>query len=708
MRQWGGSQNNGTQGGWPVGACVGACVGEGPPGTVEGVTEPFATPEELTAAIDTAAGAAGSYYTDGAVVMDDATYDALVARIAATVTAQPDWDADTSVLTAVAAGAYTTAGTPVTHDAAMLSLDNVFAADELTTWWQRLAALVGEGAGVCVEPKLDGVAVSLRYHNGTLAVVATRGDGVVGEDVTGVARRAAGVLETVKLTAATSRALGVTEGRFEVRGEMVMTDADFDAANELRTAEGKPAFVNPRNAAAGTLRRADSVAPLTFAAYDVVGAGDHHDAMDALERLGFITARSLTGATGALLTDAAGVQAAIDALANRRAGLGVGIDGAVVKVALATLRARAGDNGRAPRWAIAYKYPADLRLTKLVDIEISVGRTGVLTPVAVLEPVFVGGATVSAASLANPSEVVRKDLRIGDMVWVRRAGDVIPEVTGVHLDARDPASVAWTPPSACPRCGAGVDTSSRRWRCAAATCGLAEQLAYLASRKALDIDGFGPELAERIVDAGLVADVADVFTLTVDQLTGLERVGDTSATSLIERIAEARTRPLDRVICALGIEGTGSRLSRRLAGAFGSLDALVGADADALSQVEGIGTVKAAGIAEQLADLGGVIAKLQAAGVTSVADTAGADATAAGPWVGKTVVVTGKVPGMTRDEATTAVEALGGVAGSSVTGRTSLVVVGDGAGGAKLAKIDALGVPTLTATEFLALVKSVG
>jgi DNA ligase (NAD+) len=660
----------------------------------------YANPADLAAAEAAAVAAAEAYYNTGDVTMDDAAYDALAARIAATHAAHPDW-ADGSTARRVGGGA---SGGEVTHRHAMLSLDNVFDDGELGAWWDGFRAAGGKR--VCVEPKLDGVAISLTYRAGALAVAATRGDGERGEDVTAAVRRARGVPATLALPGYAD-----ADGVVEVRGEVVMTDGDFAAANAEREAAGERPFVNPRNATAGTLRRDGSTAPLTFAAYDVVGADDHDLAMTDLEAGGVLTARQLTGGETGAVDRADDVAARIAGYAARRATLGVGIDGAVVKANDAASRRHLGDNGRAPRWAVAYKYPADLRLTRLNDIVVSVGRTGVLTPVAMLEPVFVGGATVAAASLANPAEVVRKDLRVGDQVWVRRAGDVIPEVTGVHLESRDPAAVAWAPPTACPRCGSPVDTSSRRWRCAGRTCGLAEAVAYLGSRKALDIDGLGGELADRLVGAGLVGDIADVFTLTADDVAALPRMGDVSAAALVARIADAKGRDLGRVICALGVTGTGSRLSRRLAARFGSLDALLAATADELSEVDGIGPVKAADIAAELADLGGVAAKLAAAGVTTRADSpAGGTGTAgggpAGPLAGQVVVVTGKVPGMSRDAAAAAVERLGGVAATSVSGRTSLVVVGDGGGGSKLAKAEKLGVATMPAAEFARLAAS--
>lgn len=496
--------------------------------------EPYATRGEYAGAIGRIRSAAEAYYAGADLVMDDAAYDALLARVAATESAQPGWAATDSPTTTVAAGI---AGGDVEHSTPMLSLDNVFDGDELASWAARLERVLGRPAnGYTVEPKIDGMAVAARYVDGRLSQVATRGDGRAGEDVTVNARLVAG------LPAELARPVTV-----EVRGEVFMTDADFVRANELRTGHGGTAFANPRSAAAGTLRAQDRAydAPLSFFAYAVhdLPGGEglfHSAAMAAVADLGVAT----TAGSIAAITDpgiatnptpiaATGdtqvtttpkpptgmplratvddVLAAIESLGAARGTLGFDIDGAVVKADDPADRDRAGYSSRAPRWAVAYKFPADTRTSRLVGIEVQVGRTGVITPVAVLEPVQVGGVVVTSATLHNFDDLVRRDVRVGDTVFVRRAGDVIPEITGALLDARPDGAVAFTPPQTCPRCGGEIDRSQKRWRCVRGrACGAEESLAYFAARDSMDIEGLGDKVIAGLVRAGLVTDPADL------------------------------------------------------------------------------------------------------------------------------------------------------------------------------------------------------
>jgi DNA ligase (NAD+) len=660
------------------------------------VPNPFATEAEYREALATASAAASAYYDGDASPLDDASYDALVARIAASEAATPAWGRS-SVTTAVAAGA--SAGGEVTHERAMLSLDNVFSPEELAAFVARVHALA-PGAELTLEPKLDGLAVSARYTAGQLVLVATRGDGTTGEDVTAQARGIAGLPDTL-----------ATPLDLEVRGEVFMTEDDFTAANELREAHGEALFANPRNAAAGSLRARDRAyrVPLSFAAYDAYGEqlpGSHRAAMSELDRLGFATAGALIGVAPAS-AKADELAAQVAALGERRETLPFGIDGAVIKCDASTAREVLGFTGRAPRWASAYKYPATERLTRLIDIELQVGRTGVVTPVAKLEPVQVGGVTVTSATLSNPSEVARKDVRIGDTVWVRRAGDVIPEVVGPQLDARPEGTEPWALPDACPRCAAVLDTSQRRWRCANRTCGVAEAIRYFGSRKAMDIDGLGTAVVAQLVEQGLVTDVADLYRLTLTQLTGLERVGATSAANLLARLEASRSQPLSRVLTGLGMRTCGSRLSRRIAKVHPSLEKVAALGASELSEIEGIGAEKAAIIATELVEFAPVIDKLIALGVATTEPVVGAASPAgtALPLAGLKVCVTGSVPGMTRDQAQARVEELGGTAVSSVSKATALLVAGDGAG-SKSAKAASLGVPVLDAAAFAALTEA--
>ena len=419
---------------------------------------PFDTVEAYSAAIEQIRISSAAYFAGSELLLDDATYDALVARVIATETAHPDWRTADSPTATVAAG-MGVAG-DVEHSEPMLSLDNVFSEDGLRGWATRLERIVGRPVTrYTVEPKIDGLAIAATYIDGRLSRVATRGDGRTGEDVTGQTRLVSGL--PPQLTQPVS---------LEVRGEVFMTDADFARANQLRAEHGEPVFANPRSAAAGSLRaqRVYDV-PLSFFAYAAHGLPEdatrtHSGAMDRLAGLGLsTTAQSSAGLR--VCADLDEVLAEVARLGAARGGLGFGVDGAVVKADLDADRAAAGFSSRAPRWGVAYKFPADTRATTLLGIEVQVGRTGVITPVAVLAPVQVGGVTVTSATLHNFADLVIRDVRVGDTVFVRRAGEVIPEITGAKLDARPPDAVAFEPPDRCPRCGGEIDRSQKRWRC---------------------------------------------------------------------------------------------------------------------------------------------------------------------------------------------------------------------------------------------------
>lgn len=633
--------------------------------------------------------AADAYYNSDQLLMDDATFDQLVRAVAAAEAQHPEWV--TASVTAVGAGV--ASGGSVTHEPAMLSLDNVFDAEQLGEFCRR-----ADPAGTLlwrVEAKLDGLAASAVYRKGQLVQLATRGDGTSGEDITDHGAALEGLptqlLEAVDLV---------------VRGEVLMTDAQFTDANDIRVAAGDAVLANPRNGAAGAMRARHGryQLPVTFAAYScpTLEHLDQGAQLARLAQLGILTAASLCDTGDAVPADR--LVTVIHKLHGRRAVLGFPIDGAVIKVESKAARAALGETFRAPRWAIAYKFPPDSRLTRLTGIEVTVGRTGVLTPVATLEPVSVGGATIASATCSNPSEVLRKDLRVGDMVWVRRAGDVIPEIVSVQLSQRPAGAVAWSAPTVCPRCSGAIEQGSRRWRCPNRACGAREAIEYFASRDAMDIDGLGPGAVGALVDAGLVSDPADLYQLTLERVAQLERFGPVRAQNLVDQIASSRNQPPHRVICALGLRSTGRVISRRLARTFTSLSQLAAATADDLAAVDGIGQVKAEIIFEELRDLSGLITRLQAAGVgrTTAAGTAGP----AGPLAGKTVVVTGTVPGYSRTQAAELVEQLGGQATSSVSKNTDLLVVGAGAGASKTTKAQQLGVETMTAEQLLGMVSA--
>lgn len=662
--------------------------------------------------------AADAYYGSGESGLDDDTYDRLLRGITAWEDAHPGQIAADSPSQQVAAGV--TAG-DVAHTVPMLSLGNVFSDEELTAWAASLERRLGGTAvaGWAVEPKLDGVALAARYREGHLVQLVTRGDGTTGEDVSHA------IGHIIGLPTALTEPVTI-----EVRGEVLMTEDQFTAANELRTAHGATAFANRRNASSGSLRAKDRAYQIgqTFLAYaaltdpahtnDPTLAGLTHTQLVArLATLGLGTTADTPIATRAYAT--------LDQVLDRvheigalRAQLDIELDGAVIKADSPTDQTRAGTGSRTPHWATAFKFPAAQKITVLRAVEWSVGRTGVIAPRAVLDPVDVAGTTITYATLHNPADIARRGLMLGDHVIVYRAGEVIPRVEGAVAALRTGTEQPIDLPELCPRCGSGIDRSQERWRCTRGrACGQKEAIRYAVARDALDIDGLGEKIIVQLIDKGLIEDFADLFTLTRDQLLTLDRMGAKSADNLMTAIETAKTKPLNRVFCALGVLGTGRSMSLRIAVHFGSMQAIRDADAVALEQVNGIGNEKAPVIVEELAELAPVIDKLVAAGVNmhqpgfvptaptdaeADADTSAQQASSELPLAGMTVVVTGAMTGplsnLSRTEMTELITKAGGRASSSVSARTHLVVAGNNAG-SKLAKAQALGIETITPEE---------
>jgi DNA ligase (NAD+) len=671
-------------------------------------------------AVEDAVSAAAAYYADGTSPLDDEAYDLLVRGIAAWEAEHPDQVLPQSPTGKVAGGAVEG---DVPHTVAMLSLDNVFSPEQFAAWAASLARRIGhEAERFSVEPKLDGLAVAARYTQGRLTRLITRGDGIAGEDVS----HAIGTIEG--LPSALSEPVTV-----EVRGEVLMTTAQFEHANEVRTAHGGQPFANPRNAAAGTLRAKDRAytVPMTFFGYGLLptSATDaelatrvsvlaHSELMALVAELG-VNTTATTAVPGVTADTIEQVLARVQEIASLRAELPFGIDGIVIKADLAADQQAAGSGSRAPRWAIAYKLPAVEKITRLLEVEWNVGRTGIIAPRGVLEPVEIDGSTITYATLHNPADITRRDLRLGDHVMVHRAGDVIPRIEAPVSHLRTGAEQPIAFPEVCPRCGSGIDTSEERWRCEQGrNCHLVASLSYAAGRDQLDIEGLGATRVVQLVEAGLVADLADLFTLTRDQLLSLERMGDTSTDNLLAALATAKMRPLSRVLCALGVRGTGRSMSRRIARHFATMDNIRAADADALQAVEGIGAEKAPSIVAELTELAPLIDKLAAAGVNmtepgatppsaAAADTETGSVPDAGPLAGMTVVVTGTMTGpleqLSRNQMNELIERAGGRSSSSVSKKTSLVVAGDNAG-SKRAKAEDLGIRLATPDDFAALV----
>ena len=629
-------------------------------------------------------------------------------------------------------GGLSTLFTPVEHLERLLSLDNVFSEEEFAAWAERAARLGGAGPYLC-ELKIDGLAIDLVYERGRLARAATRGDGRTGEDVTLNVRTIESVPD--RLTGD-----GVPEV-LEVRGEVFLPEAAFERLNESLQEAGKPAFANPRNAGAGSLRQKDprvtasrGLGAIVHGIGRVVGSGDGEISGAAA---GPGEAGHLEGAPdtqsgwyerlrewGLPVSDRYKVFSSLDEVKAyidyysdpaHRHETPYEIDGVVVKIdSLETQRAM-GATSRAPRWAIAYKYPPEEVNTRLLDIRVNVGRTGRVTPYAVMEPVKVSGSTVDRATLHNEDEVKRKGVLIGDMVVLRKAGEVIPEVVGPVTELRTGGEREFVFPAECPACGTRLarDEGEVDWRCpntVSCPAQLRERLFHLASRSALDIEVLGYEAVVALLDCGLVADEGDLFALTAEKLGTcaffVNKAGGlkVNARMLMMNLDEAKTRPLWRVLVALSIRHVGPTAARALADAFGSVDAIASASADALAIVDGVGPTIAASVVEWFTvDWHvAIVDKWRAAGVQLA--TPGFDPSAASSRLlaGVTVVITGTLPGLTRDEAAEAVRAAGGKVSSSVSKKTNFVVAGENAG-SKYDKAVELGVPILDEAAFRAL-----
>ncbi|WP_214321726.1 NAD-dependent DNA ligase LigA [Nonomuraea sediminis] len=664
-------------------------------------------------AVQLAVDASAAYYADGTSTLDDDAYDRLVRGIAAYELEHPDQVLATSPTGKVAGGAVVG---DVPHLVPMLSLDNVFGADQLAEWAASLERRLGHPVTAwSVEPKLDGLAISARYRHGRLVQLVTRGDGTAGEDVS----HAIGTV--VGLPARLAEPVTV-----ELRGEVMMTTAQFEQACAKRQAHDGTTFANPRSAAAGTLRAQDRpyVCELTFFGYGALPAPDDTSetatrlrAMPHSQVMAWVAGQGVqttarTPVAGIVAAALAQVQERVEQIAAVRAELPFGIDGIVIKCDLAEDQAAAGSGSRAPRWAIAYKLPAVEKITKLLAVEWNTGRTGIIAPRAVLEPVRLDGSIVTYATLHNASDIARRGLMLGDSVVVYKAGDVIPRVEApvVHLRTGDEQPIEI--PAVCPSCGDQIDTSQERWRCVRGrACRAIASITYAAGRDQLDIEGLAESRIQQMLDAGLIGDFADLFFLTRDQLLGLERMGEVSSDNLLAAFERAKNQPLSRVFCALGVRGTGRSMSRRIARHFGSMDAIRAADAEAIQQVEGIGAEKAPVVVAELAEIGPLIDKLVAAGVNmtepGAATAADPGETTGLPLAGMSVVVTGAMSGrleaLSRNEMNELIERAGGTASSSVSAKTSLLVAGEKAG-SKRAKAESLGVRIASPEEFADLV----
>ena len=646
------------------------------------------------------------YYVLDDPEVTDAAYDALMRELRELEAAHPDLVTPESPTQRVA-GRPAAGFAEVVHALPMLSLDNAFSEDDLREFDRRVRERLDvERVDYSAEPKIDGLAISVRYEAGVYVRAATRGDGTRGEDVTANVRT---------IAALPLRLRGDPPPVLEVRGEVYMARASFERLNARAAAAGEKTFANPRNAAAGSLRQLDPAVTASRALdvffYGVGETGDwrapdrHSGVIAALRDFGLRTCPDATVVEGL-----DGCLGYYDRIGRARADLDYDIDGVVYKVDRLDWQRELGYVARAPRWAIAHKFPAQEEVTQVQDVDFQVGRTGALTPVARLKPVFVGGVTVSNVTLHNMDELERKDVRIGDTVVVRRAGDVIPEVVRVLVERRPADARRVRLPKTCPVCGSHVtrDEGEAVARCSGGLVCSAqrrEALLHFASRRAMDVDGLGERIVEQLVESGRVQTPADLYGLTADELASLERMGAKSAANLVEAIAASRRTSLARFLYALGIRDVGEATALALANHFGRLDALMAASYEDIQQVRDVGPVVARHVRDFFDEPHNlaVIASLRRAGVEWPEGDPAPSTPVEGPLTGEVLVITGTLASMTRDQARDAARAAGATVTDSVSRKTTLLVAGTEAG-SKLRKANDLGVRVADEREFLALI----
>ena len=637
------------------------------------------------------------YYVLDDPQMQDFEYDQLLRELETLEAQYPQWKQPDSPTQRVG-GAALSKFEKVTHAVPLMSLQDVFSMEELEDFLTKILEQ-HPGTAFSVEPKVDGLSVALEYENGVFVRGATRGDGVVGEDVT----------ENLKTIPSIPMAIPNAPARLIVRGEVFMPKESFRKLNEEQEAEGKPLFANPRNAAAGSLRQLDpkiaAKRRLDILIFNVqlaegVEFETHSQSLRYLRDLHFKVIPSQ------ILSAPKEIGKAVEAINENRENLTCDIDGAVIKVDSLALREQLGATAKFPRWAAAYKYPPEIKPTVVEDIVVQVGRTGVLTPKAVVRPVRLAGTTVTNATLHNQDFITQRDIRIGDTVLIRKAGEIIPEILEVDLSKRPENTQPYRLPACCPVCGAPTEREEDGafLRCTGAECPaqLSRNLAHFVSRDAMDIDGLGSAIVDALIEKGYLKSPADIYYLTLDNLKSLWQKGDTAANNLLTAIEASKQQDVSRLIYGFGIRQVGAKTARVLAAAFGNLENLMAADVEALTQVEDIGEITARSIVSWFSQPQSehLIRRLKEAGVNmeslrKITDTR---------FAGKTFVLTGALTKFTREEASQKIELLGGKVSGSVSKKTSFVVVGENAG-SKERKARELGIPLLTEDEFLEMIQ---
>ena len=638
------------------------------------------------------------YHVYDAPVISDYDYDMLMQRLKAIEAEHPELvtpDSPTQRIGGPALSKFE----QVRHQVPLESLTDVFSLDELYAFGERMDSLIPEPHAYSVEPKIDGLSMSLEYENGVFIRGATRGDGYVGENVT----------ENLRTVRSLPLRIENAPERLIVRGEVYMSKAVFRELNARREENGEPLLANPRNAAAGSMRQLDpkiaASRKLDIVCFNLQYSSDgaytsHAQTLDAMREMGFPTVPYLR------CERIGDCVARVEWLGEHREELPYDMDGAVIKLDSLSQRAALGSTAKAPRWAVAFKYPPEKKESRVLDVVVQVGRTGVLTPKVIVEPVRLAGTTVSAATLHNQDNIDRLDLRIGDTVLLQKAGEIIPEVLSVNRDKRPDWAVPFVMPTVCPECGSPVvrDEDGAALRCTSPECPAQRlrNIAHFASREAMDIDGLGISVCESLIAAGLVTSAADLYYLEADSVARLERMGDKSAANLIAAIGNSKGAGLARLLCAFGIRQVGQKAARVLATRFSDLDSLMRAETEELTAIPDIGGITAGFLTEwfSLPQSQHLIGRLRAAGVDFTSHEEQKD----DRFAGKTFVLTGTLSHFTRDEAGALIESYGGKAAGSVSKKTSFVVAGENAG-SKLTKAESLGIPILTEEEFEEMIR---
>ena len=637
------------------------------------------------------------YYVLDNPTMPDFEYDRLLRELEELEAAHPEFIAPDSPTQRVG-GAAISAFEKYTHPVPLMSLQDVFSLEELNEFLEKTISAEPD-TQFSIEPKIDGLSVALEYVDGIFVRGATRGDGTVGEDVT----------ENLKTVRSIPMTIENAPHRLIVRGEVYMPKKSFEKLNLRQEEEGKPLFANPRNAAAGSLRQLDpkicaqrglDIFIFNIQLAEGIAFTNHAETLDYLKSLRFKVI------PGKVLSNASEIDEYVLSINENRGDLPCDIDGAVIKVNDLSQRDRMGATAKCPRWAVAYKYPPEIKETVVEDIVIQVGRTGVLTPKAVVRPVRLAGTTVTNATLHNQDFITERDIRIGDTVHIRKAGEIIPEILDVIKEKRPENAIAYHLPASCPVCGAKVerDEDGAFMRCTGAECAaqLSRNIAHFVSRDAMDIEGLGGSIVDSLIERGLIKSPADIYYLTLDEMKSLWQKGGKAAEKLLTAIQSSKEQDLSRLIYALGIRQVGAKAGKVLASHFGNLDALMNAGVAELTEVPDVGEVTARNIADWFAapQSQHLIQKLRDAGVNFESKRTITD----NRFAGKIFVLTGALSKFTRDEATEKIELFGGKASGSVSKKTSFVVVGENAG-SKERKARELGIPILSEDEFLEMIQ---